>query len=260
MQYDGILRDEGILPEERTNESGRAGDRADSRIRMLLPTRMSTALFTLIALCFIFMGYRRRGLIEQVNAFAGICHGHLLTVLQAYIQGKVYYSAEPRIRHKTHMPSKIVDNLDGVRGALGLQNYGTVGFGNEDKADDERTDGHRTPRFHLLVAARQSKPSLCRTLLSAAALDYPSPVLVGYGSGKDDRPVVASSIVGTYDFLNGGEVQDDDLIMVIEEGRNALFHERPFFLTQIKELCSSFQQKSRSAGAYAMLQQQMQSS
>jgi hypothetical protein len=63
MQHNGILSDEGILPEETINARGKAGRRVHSR------TRLSTALFTLIALCVIIVCYRRRDLVEQVNVF-----------------------------------------------------------------------------------------------------------------------------------------------------------------------------------------------
>jgi hypothetical protein len=144
----------------------------------------------------------------------------LLTILQAYSRGNVNYSPEPKIIHKTHLPSRIVDVFDDARGVSGSREDAA----HQSFPGDEKTGEHRTPRFHLLVVARQSGPSLCRTLLSAAALNYPPPVLVGYSSGKDERGSRGSSIGSTYDFLNGGEVQDDDLIIIVEDGTAALFH------------------------------------
>lgn len=104
--------------------------------------------------------------------------------------------------------------------------------------DSEMTSGHgkvpgdeniavdRTPKIHLVIVARVPSPSLCRTLLSAAVLNYPSPVLINYGSTEDESRAIPDSIYKTYEFLAGADVHDDDLTLILEGGKitDALFH------------------------------------
>jgi hypothetical protein len=70
-----------------------------------------------------------------------------------------------------------------------------------------------------LITAKKATPNLCRTLLSAAVLNYPPATLINYeSSDDDDRPSGADIVRKTYDFLSGKETQHDDLILVAEEG------------------------------------------
>jgi hypothetical protein len=96
--------------------------------------------------------------------------------------------------------------------------------GNGRASSDKNIAVDRTPKIHLVSSARESSPSLCRTLLSAAVLNYPPPVLINYGSTEDESRAIQDVIYKTYEFLAGGEVQDDDLTLIMGEGMNALFH------------------------------------
>lgn len=87
---------------------------------------------------------------------------------------------------------------------------------------DQSTTVNRRPRFHLLISAQESNSNLCRSLLSAAALNYPSPVLINYGSKDSERKDVANGIHKILDFLSGDEAQGDDLILIMEEGTDPL--------------------------------------
>lgn len=82
---------------------------------------------------------------------------------------------------------------------------------------------NRKPRFHLLIAAKNPSLNLCKTLLSAAALNYPPPVLINYGSTESVRQPAAEIIYKTHEFLNGDQAQDNDLIIIAEEGTRKKF-------------------------------------
>lgn len=77
------------------------------------------------------------------------------------------------------------------------------------------------PSFHLLIPASHSNSKLCKTLLSAFVLGYPSPTLINYkkvfeGDGWDNGTHVGK-IRGIYDYLkNGAHMKDDDLVLIID--------------------------------------------
>ena len=79
-----------------------------------------------------------------------------------------------------------------------------------------------TPSFHLLIPASESRPDLCKTLLSAFVLGYPAPTLVNwgqaFGESEDDwAHGHTAKIKGVYDFLSDRRrVRDDDLVLIID--------------------------------------------
>lgn len=76
----------------------------------------------------------------------------------------------------------------------------------------------KKPKFHLLIPATKPTVNLCKTMLSAAILNYPPPTLIGYGAhGVNERPGVGV-VKNTFHFLLGREAHKDDLILVIEQG------------------------------------------
>ena len=118
----------------------------------------------------------------------------------------------PIVHVKTHIPSRISRVLVPTRDVEDFSGGDDVGSKNEKFILPKR------PRFHLLVPAQKPTPNLCRTLLSAAALNYPSPVLINYGSNDSDRQIAANIIHKTYEFLSGPEAKLDDLILIVDEG------------------------------------------
>jgi hypothetical protein len=78
----------------------------------------------------------------------------------------------------------------------------------------------KTPKFHLLIPAIIPTANLCKTLLSAAILNYPPPTLVSYGATDGNNRPGADVVRRTFSFLLGKEVHDDDLLLVLEEGRH----------------------------------------
>lgn len=78
----------------------------------------------------------------------------------------------------------------------------------------------KKPKFHLLIPANKPTENLCKTLMSAAILNYPPPTLISYGNkGHDERPG-ADVVSNIFNFLHGKEAHDDDLILVVEEGND----------------------------------------
>ncbi len=88
--------------------------------------------------------------------------------------------------------------------------------------DVDSTNGNRIvikkPKFHLLVPAHKATTNLCKTLLSAAILNYPPPTLVNYGGSMDFERPGMDVVRDTFSFLIGKEVHDDDLVLVVEGG------------------------------------------
>lgn len=88
--------------------------------------------------------------------------------------------------------------------------------------DDVPSDGSKVvikkPKFHLLIPAHKSTANLCKTLLSAAILNYPPPTLLTYGGSEDSGRPGMDIVKRTFGFLHGKEAHDDDLVLVVEEG------------------------------------------
>jgi hypothetical protein len=76
----------------------------------------------------------------------------------------------------------------------------------------------KKPKLHLLMPSKKPTPNLCRALLSATALNYTPPTLVGYGIEGANMKHGVDVVRSTYSILQGRQAHDDDLILVIEEG------------------------------------------
>jgi len=79
----------------------------------------------------------------------------------------------------------------------------------------------KKPKFHLLIPANIPTANLCKTLLSAAILNYPPPTLVSYGATEGNNRAGVGVVRRTFSFLLGKEVHDDDLILVLEDGTHS---------------------------------------
>ncbi|KAH6713544.1 hypothetical protein BKA61DRAFT_436308, partial [Leptodontidium sp. MPI-SDFR-AT-0119] len=73
------------------------------------------------------------------------------------------------------------------------------------------------PKFHLLIPTNNSSVNLCKTLLSAAILNYPPPTLISYGESPDSERPGMDVVKNTFSFLLGKEVHDDDLVLIVDE-------------------------------------------
>jgi hypothetical protein len=79
----------------------------------------------------------------------------------------------------------------------------------------------KKPKFHLLVPAMRPSANLCKTLLSAAILNYPPPTLINYMGTEGRSRNNAGSMRSILQYLLGKETRDDDLVLVVEA--NTLF-------------------------------------
>ena len=89
----------------------------------------------------------------------------------------------------------------------------------DDELDTKNPDNSKKPKFHLLIPARKPTVNLCKTLVSAAVLDYPPPTLINYGATEEEKRPGADVIRNTYKFFQGNEAHNDDMILIVEEGK-----------------------------------------
>lgn len=89
----------------------------------------------------------------------------------------------------------------------------------------------RNARLHLLVPATSTNPDLCKLLLSAQILGYPTPVLVNYGDHEawDAYVQHLAKVEGILHYLEQLETSEDfveDLVLIID-GYDIWFQLRP---------------------------------
>lgn len=75
----------------------------------------------------------------------------------------------------------------------------------------------KNPKFHLLVTNSLHNAGLCKTILSAAILDYPPPTLINF---KPKTALSSNDIEGVHRYLhkeNNG-IGDDDLVLIVDGG------------------------------------------
>lgn len=90
----------------------------------------------------------------------------------------------------------------------------------------------RTGRLHLLIPATSSNPDLCKLLLSAHVLGYPTPILLNFGDVEDhDDPYVQhlAKVQGIYEYLQKIDTAsefNEDLVLIID-GYDLWFQLRP---------------------------------
>ncbi|KAK6612055.1 hypothetical protein H4I96_01268 [Botrytis cinerea] len=86
--------------------------------------------------------------------------------------------------------------------------------------NETNTNTDTTPKFHLLILARKKSLNLCKTLLTASILNYPPPTLLGFKLESEDKAEeketsTLQEIQNTLDFLNGKEMHDEDLVLLL---------------------------------------------
>lgn len=74
-------------------------------------------------------------------------------------------------------------------------------------------------KFHLIIPARERSINLCKTLLSAAILNYPPPTLIGFEleEKEEQDSSLSQSIQDTLNFLIRKDVQDDDIVLIVDQ-------------------------------------------
>ncbi|TAQ90136.1 hypothetical protein B7494_g1556 [Chlorociboria aeruginascens] len=109
----------------------------------------------------------------------------------------------------TYVPTKITD-------ALGQY----LEFENTRWTDDPNALGSSIqtikPKFHLLIRATKPTANLCKTVLSAAILNYPQPTLLGYMQPNTESS--AHDLINSiWKFLRGKEVEENDFVLIVDE-------------------------------------------
>jgi hypothetical protein len=113
----------------------------------------------------------------------------------------------------SHIPNTVTNGFAQYRGG-----YENTRWDDDVESKDMSNTIVKKPKFHLLIPANKPTANLCKTMLSAAILNYPPPTLISYGApGGSERPG-ADIVKNTFNFLLGREAHEDDLILVVEEG------------------------------------------
>lgn len=116
------------------------------------------------------------------------------------------------------IPSQLRDS------SCGRHNNTDSGYGTTEKLN-----------LHLLVPATSANPNFCRTTLSAALLDYPTPILINWEGKEDSRNPFAShlaKIESTLAYLRGLPPRNDKDLVLIVDGYDVWFQLRPEVLIQ----------------------------
>ncbi|OBT82643.1 hypothetical protein VE02_07905 [Pseudogymnoascus sp. 03VT05] len=87
------------------------------------------------------------------------------------------------------------------------------GIGSNNRSSNGSIDGNR---FVLVIPARRPSVALCKTLVSAAILNYPPPTLIGYGNDNGNESN-GGATTDTLNFLSSRQIQDSDLALVVDE-------------------------------------------
>lgn len=90
----------------------------------------------------------------------------------------------------------------------------------------------KSANVHLIIPASNPDPNLCKTLLTAGILNYPTPVIVNWNETFDNDKFLAggshlAKITGISRYLVGlSSAQDDDLVLTVD-GYDIWFQLRP---------------------------------
>ncbi|OBT95053.1 hypothetical protein VE01_07356 [Pseudogymnoascus verrucosus] len=87
------------------------------------------------------------------------------------------------------------------------------GIGGNNSSSNGSIDGNK---FVLIIPVRRPSVALCKTLVSAAILNYPPPTLIGYGNDNGNE-ADGGATTNTLNFLLSRQIQDGDLALVVDE-------------------------------------------
>ncbi|KAF2724179.1 hypothetical protein K431DRAFT_310500 [Polychaeton citri CBS 116435] len=94
-------------------------------------------------------------------------------------------------------------------------------YGSHNEADLAKFQ-EKEQKLHILLPANKEDLNLCKTLLTSAVLDYPTPVLIGRNETTDTYYLLGggshvTKISGTLEYLKSlGPSQDDDLVVMMD--------------------------------------------
>lgn len=117
----------------------------------------------------------------------------------------------------TRLSSYVPDSVAGAFAQYGVT-YENTRWDDDVPSKDVVNMIDKKPKFHLLIPANKPSVNLCRTVLSAAILNYPPSTLISYGTNRGRKGDLAGDVYDTFDFLLGKEAHDDDLILVVNDG------------------------------------------
>jgi hypothetical protein len=113
----------------------------------------------------------------------------------------------------SYIPDKVTDALAHQR-----EEYNNTRWDDVVESEDNPQGMAKILRLHLLLPHKRLAARFCKTVLSAAILDYPPPTLIVYGASRGLATSGIDAVQYTYKFLIGKEVHDNDLMMVVGEG------------------------------------------
>lgn len=89
--------------------------------------------------------------------------------------------------------------------------------------------------LHLIIPATAANPNFCRTALTAALLDYPTPILVNWEGKVDSENRFATHLAkidSILEYLHGLSSRNDNDLILIVDGYDVWFQLRPEVLIQ----------------------------
>ncbi|RDW87232.1 hypothetical protein BP5796_02926 [Coleophoma crateriformis] len=86
--------------------------------------------------------------------------------------------------------------------------------------------------FHVLIPANEVHLDLCSTLVSAAVLNYPPPVLVNWGQNATTARGPLAKITGVLEYLGRFPAERENDMVLVVEGYDILFQLRPEVLLE----------------------------
>ncbi|KAF7934517.1 hypothetical protein EAE99_002968 [Botrytis elliptica] len=138
----------------------------------------------------------------------------ILIVLGKWHAYKIQHSAS---QFGSYVPEKLAGAFAPYTITESSEWDNTIPFPN----NETNTNTDTIPKFHLVIPARKKSLNLCKTLLTASILNYPPPTLLGFKLKSDEteekekEKTTLQEIQDTLDFLNGKDMHDDDLVLLL---------------------------------------------
>lgn len=114
---------------------------------------------------------------------------------------------------KDHIKHYVTSSISSSSNPVSKPEETNWGVGESDSFSNSSIDGNK---FVLIIPARRPSVALCKTLVSAAILNYPPATLVGYGS-ENTNEADGGATIDTLKFLLSKQIQDGDLALVVDE-------------------------------------------
>ncbi|OBT66362.1 hypothetical protein VE03_04827 [Pseudogymnoascus sp. 23342-1-I1] len=113
-----------------------------------------------------------------------------------------------------HIKHYVSTSLSSSNKPASNQEESNWGINAGNNSSNGSIDGNK---FVLVIPARRPSVALCKTLVSAAILNYPPATLVGYGAENNENEADGGATTDTLKFLMSKQIQDGDLALVVDE-------------------------------------------